>query len=148
MSFTFHYNLVELTLGLTLRSIQELTSLFLVYALIIFSLKLVAVIVHSLRKEQTLSGRLDEIIIKSLFNTMFLVSFTIVTAALGATISLPVLCHISLWILVAEVNQIVCGLLKRVEILASWELFGISIEITLILGQLIRLAGVDAYDFL
>jgi hypothetical protein len=91
---------------------------------------------------------ISEVIGRSLFNVLFISSLYIFTAAFGATLSLNLLCHVTAWVFIAELNRIFCGLFKKSEFYASLELFGISVETILIAGQLIRFLGINFYDFI
>jgi hypothetical protein len=57
-----------------------------------------------------------------------------------------VLCKIVAWLLVAQVNTIFCTLLGRVSpAFRSLALFGTTIEIVLVLGQLASFIGLDFF---
>ncbi len=58
------------------------------------------------------------------------------------------MCQVIAWLFVAELNLIFCGLLKEYQIMDSLRLFGLTIETILIVGQLLRITGVDFFDFL
>lgn len=85
--------------GVSLRSTKDIAGFYLVYSAFILGLGVLSVVFEASKAER--SQAISAAINSSLLRLTVLSSFHIITAAFGATITLPELCHLSLWILTA-----------------------------------------------
>lgn len=150
MSVTFRFDVLENVFKISLKSTSDLIQIYLVYSLLIKILKVISWLIDLLKKEgqSQISQDLNQIIQRSLSNVLLISSFYIVTSVFGATVSLHLLGHILAWTVFSEINQIFCGFFKNSEIISSFAYFGVTIEGIIIMGQLIRLFGIDFCDFI
>jgi hypothetical protein len=89
----------------------------------------------------------EGVIGRSLFSVTVIAAVSILTLqSSGREVS--ALCYTAVWVLVAELNLIFCGLLKKVEAVQSLALFGWTIETLLVVGQLGGLLGFDFFHAL
>ena len=132
--------------GVTLRSTKDIAGFYLVYSAFILGLGFLSVVFEVTKAER--SQAISAAINSSLFRLTVLSSFHIVTAVFGATITLPELCHLSLWILIAELNQVTCQIFAKREVVVSWSYFGKTIEAMIVIGQLSRFLGANPFDFI
>ena len=101
-----------------------------------------------LRGEESEFSRLLEAVIgRSLFAVTLIATVFILTLHCSGR-DVTALCYTAVWVLVAELNLIFCGLLKNVELLQSLALFGWAIEGFLMVGQLAGLLGFDFFHAL
>jgi hypothetical protein len=114
------------------------------YAILIVLLKVIAAISNLIKKDASkFSQLLNDTVGSSLFSVFLVLTFT-----LGIKVEINVMCQVIAWLFVAELNLIFCGLLKEYQIVDSLRLFGLTIETILIVGQLLRITGIDFFDFL
>lgn len=132
--------------GVTLRSTKDIAGFYLVYSAFILGLGVLSAVIEASKVER--SRYISAAINSSLLRLTVLASFNIITAAFGATITLPELCHLSLWILIAELNQVACQIFFEREVMASWSYFGKTIEAMIVIGQLSRFLEVNPFDFI
>lgn len=98
-------------------------------------------------EESDFSKQLEAVVGRSLFAVTLIATVFILTLQSSGR-DVAALCYTAVWVLVAELNLIFCGLLKKVELLQSLALFGWAIEGFLVVGQLAGLLGFDFFHAL
>jgi hypothetical protein len=66
----------------------------------------------------------------------------------GQSIEIATLCHVAAWLFAAQINLIFSQLLRKITVFQSIGLFGYTIEAILVIGQILRLLGLDFFEFL
>lgn len=113
-------------------------------------LKFVAILIKLVKKGEEVDSviEINAAINRSLFAVFFVMTVYVATLVFGLSLEISILSQIAIWLFVAELNLIFCQLLKKVSILQNVALFGWSIEVIIVGGQLARLLSFDFFEFL
>lgn len=78
LSLTLHYDLFETLLGFTLENINELATFYMLYAILIVLLKVIAAVNNLVKKETSkFSQLLNDTVGSSLFSVFLVLTFTL-----------------------------------------------------------------------
>jgi hypothetical protein len=135
-------------LPLTLASANEIIILYLLYFLLIFILKSVAVGIRFKKGENDFTKQLDAEVSRSLLRCCGILSVHLLAGMCSWELGVDQICMIAIWLLLAELNIVFCGLLSKGAVFRSLQLFGVAIEVILVVGQLARLVNFDFFNIL
>ena len=79
---------------------------------------------------------------------LFVISVVTLTLILNPGAEIHKTCHLGFWVLWGEVNRVICGALNKWAFFENVALFGTTIQVLVVLSQVLVVVKIDFFNFL